>query len=116
MITSNEVKKWLKSLGLNANKARSISGKRNGVKVVHYIEIRSGSLEPVFPVEMRKVMLRIIYGDDFVPRTSPNPNAPAWVAGNVMPHMVNMTPGQWQRLKDLPVCWRTIWYDDEVVA
>ena len=91
---AREVKTWLNKQGINAKYARSISGKRNGQRVVHYIEARSGSLQEIFPVEMRERMLKIIYGDDFESKNG------RWVAGNVSPHMVNMRPIEWLRLME----------------
>lgn len=116
MTTSAQVKKWLKDQDVEVKRIRSINGKRNGQKVTHYIEARSGSLTPIFPLEMRREMLKIVYGEDFKPRTSPNPNAPSWVAGNITPHCVNMSPSQWGRLMALMIDWRSLWFNDEVVV
>jgi len=83
------VKKWLKERDIAVMYVKSISGKRNGKRVTHYIEARSGSLQEIFPVEMRERMLKIIYGEDFENKTG------RWVAGNVTPHMVSMRPYEW---------------------
>jgi hypothetical protein len=95
MIDTRQIKTWFKGQGIDAKYSRSISGKRNGKKVVHYIEVRSGSLKEIFPVEMRERMLKTIYGDDFENKTG------RWVAGNVTPHMVSMRPVEWMKLMEV---------------
>lgn len=94
MTTSAQVKKWLKAQGVEVKRIRSINGKRGGKTVTHYIEARSGSLSPIFPIEMRERMLKITYGEDFV---SVNGH---WVAGNIRPHMVLMHPLRWAALME----------------
>jgi len=94
MTTSAQVKKWLKAQGVEVKRTRSINGKRGGKTVTHYIEARSGSLSPIFPVEMREQMLKIVYGSDFVSRDG------RWIAGNITPHMVSMHPLRWAALKE----------------
>jgi len=95
MIDTRQIKTWLKGQDIDAKYASSISGKRNGKKVVYYIEVRSGSLKEIFPVEMRERMLKVIYGDGFQSITG------RWVAGNVSPHMVSMHPTEWVKLMEM---------------
>ena len=95
MIDARQIKTWLKGQDIDAKYARSISGKRNGKKVVHYIEVRSGSLKEIFPIEMREYMLKIIYGENFENRNG------RWVAGNVSPHMVALRPTEWVKLMEV---------------
>tara|TARA_R100001509_G_scaffold69400_1_gene38534 strand:- start:7892 stop:8182 length:291 start_codon:yes stop_codon:yes gene_type:complete len=94
-MNSRQVKSWLKNQGVPVKHIRSISGKRNGQRVVHYIEARSGSLQEMFPIEMRERMLKIIYGDDFESKNG------RWIAGNISPHMASMTPIQWMKLTEM---------------
>ena len=91
---ARQVKKWLKEKGINVKHSRSITGTRKGKRVTHYIEMRSGSLAEIFPVEIRERMLKTIYGEDFESKNG------RWVAGNVSPHMVNMRPVEWKKLMD----------------
>ena len=91
-VKASQVKTWLKKKGIEAKYARSITGKRSGKKVVHWIEVRSGSLDGIFPTDMRKRMLKIIYGEDF---ESTNDR---WVGGNVQPHMVALRPREWEEI------------------
>ena len=95
MIDTRQIKTWLKDQDIDAKYARSIGGKRNGKKVVYYIQVRSGSLKEIFPIEMRERMLKVIYGDDFENKTG------RWVAGNVAPHMVSMRPNEWVKLMEM---------------
>jgi len=95
MIDTRQIKTWLKDQRIDAKYARSISGKRNGKKVVHYIEVRSGSLQEIFPIEMRERMLKIIYGENFESRND------RWIAGNVSPHMVSLRPTEWVKLMEV---------------
>ena len=94
-MNSRQVKSWLKNQGVPVKHIRSISGKRNGQRVVHYIEARAGSLAEIFPTEMRERMLKVIYGDNFDNRNG------RWVAGNVSPHMVSMRPIEWLKLTEM---------------
>tara|TARA_R100001015_G_C4635138_1_gene203623 strand:- start:8144 stop:8440 length:297 start_codon:yes stop_codon:yes gene_type:complete len=84
---ASAVKKWLKEKDIAVMYVKSISGKRNGKRVTHYITARSGSLQEIFPIEMRERMLKIIYGENF--------ESDRWVAGNVSPHMVSLRPYEW---------------------
>tara|TARA_Y100000004_G_C8931106_1_gene420004 strand:+ start:861 stop:1163 length:303 start_codon:yes stop_codon:yes gene_type:complete len=93
MITSRQVKALLKEKGIAVKYIRSITGKRAGKNVTHYIEARSGSLTEIFPVELRERMLKIIYGENFESKNG------RWVAGNVSPHMVSMRPAEWDALR-----------------
>ena len=95
MINTRQIKTWLKGQDIDAKYSRSISGKRNGKKVVHYIEVRSGSLQEIFPIEMRERMLKIIYGENFESRND------RWIAGNVSPHMVSLRPTEWLKLMEV---------------
>jgi hypothetical protein len=95
MIDTRQIKIWLKGQAIDAKYCRSISGKRNGRKVVHYIEVRSGSLQEIFPIEMRERMLKIIYGENFESRND------RWIAGNVSPHMVSLRPTEWVKLMEV---------------
>ena len=94
-MNSRQVKSWLKNQGVTVKHIRSISGKRNGQRVVHYIEARAGSLPEIFPIEMRERMLKVIYGDNFDNRYG------RWGAGNVSPHMVSMRPIEWLKLTEM---------------
>ncbi len=95
MIDTRQIKIWLKGQAIDAKYCRSISGKRNGRKVVNYIEVRSGSLQEIFPIEMRERMLKIIYGENFESRND------RWIAGNVSPHMVSLRPTEWVKLMEV---------------
>jgi len=94
-MNSRQVKSWLKNQGVPVKHIRSIGGKRNGQRVVYYIEARAGSLTEIFPIEMRERMLKIIYGDNFDNRNG------RWIAGNISPHMASMTPIQWMKLTEM---------------
>tara|TARA_R110000803_G_scaffold38441_1_gene83048 strand:+ start:3995 stop:4291 length:297 start_codon:yes stop_codon:yes gene_type:complete len=90
-----QVKKWLIEQGVQVKYIRSINGTRQGKKVTHYIEARSGSLDPIFSQEMRKTMLKLTYGESFYTKND------SWIAGNVAPHCVNLSPGNWASLMEL---------------
>jgi len=94
-VTSMKVKKWLIERGVQVKYVRSINGKRHGQKVTHYIEARSGSLNPIFPSEMRKTMLKLTYGEHFYTSSG------SWVAGNIGRHCVNLSPKNWASLMEL---------------
>lgn len=95
MTDARTVKKWLKEKDIAVMYVKSISGMVKGERITHYIQARSGSLQEIFPIEMRERMLKIIYGEDFENKTG------RWVAGNVSPHMVCMRPYEWLDLMEM---------------
>jgi len=81
---SKEIKKFLPKGG----KVRSITGTKNGKKVVHYIQ----AMNPLgFNLETRQMALKVIYGEncEFAERGA---------GGNISQYYMSMSPMEWMKL------------------
>ena len=70
------------------SKVRSIKGIRNGISVVHFIEVRNYSFSPDF----RLMVLKSLYGENWGDKTT---------GGNVRETSITLTPTEWSKLVDL---------------
>ena len=93
MSLSTQVKRWVKkTTGSNNVRVRTVKGKNGWIQVWLPSSEDDKPQDVEFSVEVRKMMLLVVYGADFESKSG------CWIAGNVGNHGVSMLPHHWKTI------------------